>query len=89
MHPFLMQAIATDRIRDWQQRAEQARWIKEARHARPARQARPARELVAAALGPLGIRRVPPARPAPGRTGAAEGQPAGTGGRQAAGSRTT
>jgi hypothetical protein len=73
VHPYLMQALSTDRIRDWQQQAEQARWIKESRHARPARHAR---ELVAAALAPLGIRRVPPAQPAAGRTGAAEGQPA-------------
>ena len=63
MHPYLMQTLSADRIRDWHKRAEQARWIKEARHGRPARHARPARELVAAALGPLGIRRVPPARP--------------------------
>jgi hypothetical protein len=71
-----MQALSTERIRDWQQQAEQARWIKESRHARAARRVRPARELVAAALAPLGIRRVPPAQPAAGRTGAAEGQPA-------------
>jgi hypothetical protein len=85
-----MQALAADRIRDWQQRAEQARWIKESRHARPARHARPtrpARELVAAALAPLGIRHVPPARPAAGRTGHAEGQPAGADERRSAGSR--
>ena len=87
MHPFLMQAIATDRIRDWQQRAEQARWIKEARRTRPARPARPARELVAAALAPLGIRRLPPAQPAEGRTGIAEGQPAAADERYSAGSR--
>ncbi len=86
MHPYLMQALSTDRIRDWQQRAEQARWIKEARRARPARAARPARELVAAALAPLGIRRVPPAHPAPGRTGLTEGRPAAADERHSAGS---
>ena len=85
MHPYLMQTLSADRIRDWHKRAEQARWIKEARHGRPARHARPARELVAAALGPLGIRRVPPARPMAGRTGAAERQSAD--GRQSAGTR--
>ena len=76
MHPYLMQTLSADRIRDWQQRAEQDRWIKESRRARRARHPRPTRELVAAALAPLGIRRVPPAQPAAGRTGAAEGQPA-------------
>ncbi len=86
MHPYLMQALSTDRIRDWQQRAEQARWIKEARRARPARAARPARELVAAALAPLGIRRVPPAQSAPGRTGLTEGPPAAADERHSAGS---
>ena len=95
MDPYLMQALATDRIRDWQRRAEQARWIREARqdrparHARPARQARPARELIAAALEPLGVRRVPPARPAEHRTGATEGQSAAAGGRQSAGTRVS
>ena len=87
MHPYLMQALATDRIRDWHRQAEQARWIKESRRARPARQARPARELVAAALGPLGIRRVPPAQQAAGRTGGAEGRPATADERRSAGSR--
>ena len=87
MHPYLMQALSTDRIRDWQQQAEQARWIKESRHARPAHHARAARELVAAALAPLGIRRVPPAQPAAGRTGDAEGQQAAAGGRRSAGTR--
>ena len=87
MHPNLMRTLAADRIRDWQRRAEQERWIKEARRARPARQARPARELVAAALGPLGIRRVPPARPIAGRTAATEGQRATAEGRQSAGTR--
>jgi hypothetical protein len=86
VHPYLMQALSTDRIRDWQQQAEQARWIKESRHARPAHYARGARELVAAALAPLGIRRVPPAQPAAGGT-AAEGQPAAADGRRSAGTR--
>jgi hypothetical protein len=76
-----MQTLSADRIRDWQRRAEQARWIKEARHGRPVR------ELVAAALGPLGIRRVPPARPMAGRTGTAERQSAAADGRQSAGTR--
>jgi len=84
VHPYLMQALSADRIRDWQRRAEQARWIKEARPARPAR---PARELVAAALAPLGIRRVAPAHPAAGRTGGAEGRPAAADERRSAGSR--
>ena len=87
MHPYLMQTLSADRIRDWQQRAEQARWIKESRHGRPAHHARPVRELVAAALEPLGIRRVPPARPVAGRTGTAERQPAAADGRQSAGTR--
>ena len=90
MHPYLMQTLSTDRIRDWQRQAEQARWIKEARHARharPARPARPARELVAAALAPLGIRHVPPAQPAADRTGAGEGQPAAADGCRSAGTR--
>ncbi len=87
MHPYLMQALATDRIRDWQQQAEQARWIKESRRARPAHHARPARELVAAALAPLGIRHVPPAQPAADRTGAGEGQPAAADGCRSAGTR--
>ena len=87
MHPYLMQTLSTDRIRDWQRQAEQARWIKEARHARHARPARPARELVAAALAPLGIRRIPPAQNAAGRTGTTEGQPAAADRRQSAGSR--
>lgn len=86
MHPYLMRTLSADRIRDWQQRAEQARWIKESRPARPAHHPRPARELVAAALAPLGIRRVPPAQPA-GRTGGAEGQPATADERRSAGSR--
>ena len=89
MDPYLMQALSTDRIRDWRRRAEQERWIKEARQARPARRARPARELIAAALEPLGIRRVPPARPAEHRTSAAEGQSAAAGGRQSAGTRVS
>jgi hypothetical protein len=89
VHPYLMQTLSADRIRDWQRQAEQARWIKESRHARPAHHARPARELIAAALGPLGIRRVPPARPAADRTGTAEGQPAAADGRQSAGTRVT
>jgi hypothetical protein len=76
VHPYLMQTLSTDRIRDWQQQAEQARWIKESRRARPARQPRPARELVAAALAPLGIRRVPPSQPAAGRASGGEGRPA-------------
>ena len=87
MHPYLMQTLSADRIRDWQRRAEQARWITEARHGRPARHARPVRELGAAALEPLGIRRVPPARPVAGRTGPAERQPAAADGRQSAGTR--
>jgi hypothetical protein len=87
VHPYLMQALSTYRIRDWQQQAEQARWIKESRHARPARHARAARELVAAALAPLGIRRVPPTQPAAGRTGGGEGQPAPADGRRSAGTR--
>jgi hypothetical protein len=82
-----MQTLSADRIRDWHKRAEQARWIKEARHGRPARHARPARELVAAALGPLGIRRVPPARPMAGHTSTAERQSAAADGRQSAGTR--
>jgi hypothetical protein len=80
-----MRVLATDRIKGWQQRAEQARWIREARNARPARPARSARELVAAALAPLGIRRVPPAQPTAGRTGLADGQSAAAGERQSAG----
>jgi hypothetical protein len=87
VHPYLMQTLSTDRIRDWQRQAEEARWIKESRHARPARPARPARELVAAALAPLGIRRIPRARNAAGRTGTADGQPAAADRRQSAGSR--
>ena len=87
MHPYLMQTLSRDRISDWQRRAEQARWVKESRHARPVRPARPARELVAAALAPLGIRRVPPAQDAAGRSGTAEGQPAAADRRQSAGSR--
>ena len=93
MHPYLMQALSADRIRDWQQQAEQARWIKESRHARPAHHARGAGELVAAALAPLGIRRVPRAQPPAGRTAAegqpaaAEGQPAAADGRRSAGTR--
>ena len=86
MHPYLMQTLSADRIRDWQQRAEQDRWIKESRRARPARHHRPARELVAAALAPLGIRRVPPAQPA-GRAGGAERQSATADERRSAGSR--
>jgi hypothetical protein len=82
VHPYLMRILATDQIKDWQQRAEQERWIKEARNARPAR---PAGELVAAALAPLGIRRVQPAQPTAGRTGPAEEQPAAAGGRRPAG----
>ena len=87
MHPYLMQTLSRDRISDWQRRAERARWIKESRHARPVRHARPARELVAAALAPLGIRRIPSAQDAAGRTGTAEGQPAAADRRQSAGSR--
>jgi len=87
VHPYLMRTLSADRIRDWQQRAEQERWIKESRRARPARHHRPARELVAAALAPLGIRRVPPAQPAAGRADGAEGQPATAGERSSAGSR--
>ena len=87
MHPYLMQTLSADRIRGWQQRAEQERWIKESRRARPARHPRPARELIAAALAPLGIRRVPPAQPAAGRAGGAEGQPATADERSSAGSR--
>ena len=85
MHPYLMQVLATDRIKDWQQRAEHERWIKEARRARPARPSRPAGELVAAALAPLGIRRVQPARPTAGRTSPADEQPAAAGERRSAG----
>jgi hypothetical protein len=81
-----MQTLSADRIRDWQQRAEQDRWIKESRRARPARHPRPARELVAAALAPLGIRRVPPAQPA-GRAGGGERQAATADERRSAGSR--
>ena len=87
MHPYLMQTMSTDRIRDWQRQAEQDRWVKESRRARPHRPARSARELVAAALAPLGLRRVPPARETAGRTGTAEGQPAAAGRRQSAGNR--
>jgi hypothetical protein len=86
VHPYLMQALSADRIRDWQQQAEQARWIKESRHARPAHHARGAREVVAAVLAPLGIRRVPRAQPPAART-AAEGQPAAADGRRSAGTR--
>jgi len=82
-----MRTLSADRIRDWQQRAERERWIKQARRARPARQSRPARELVGAALTPLGIRRIPPAQPAAGRTGGADGQPASADERKTAGSR--
>ena len=87
MHPYLMRTLSEDRIRDWRQRAELDRWIKESRRARPARHPRPARELVGAALAPLGIRRVPPAQNAAGRTGTAEGQSAAADRRQSAGSR--
>jgi hypothetical protein len=82
-----MQTLSRDRISDWQRHAEQARWVKESRRARPPRPARPARELVAAALAPLGFRRVPPAHDAARRTGTAEEQPAAAGRRQSAGSR--
>ena len=85
MHPYLMQTLSRDRISDWQRQAEQERWIKESRRARPACHHRSARELVAAALAPLGIRRVPPAQPT-GRAGA-EGQPARADERRSAGSR--
>jgi hypothetical protein len=87
VHPYLMQTLSRDRISDWQRRAEQDRWLKESRHARPARQARAARELVAAALAPLGIRRMPPAQDAAARAGTAEGQPAVADRHQSAGSR--
>jgi hypothetical protein len=87
VHPYLMQTLSKDRISDWHRRAERARWIKESRHARPARAARPARELVAAALAPLGIRRIQPAQDAAGRTGTAEGQSAAADRCQSAGSR--
>ena len=87
MHPYLMQTLSADRIRDWQRRAEQERWIKESRRARPARHPRPARELVAAALAPLGIRRVPPPQPVAGQADGAEGQPATADERRSAGSR--
>jgi hypothetical protein len=87
VHPYLMQTLSADRIRDWQQRAEQARWIKEARQGRPARHPRPARQLVAAALEPLGIRRVPPARPMAGRTGTTERQSAAADRRRSGGTR--
>jgi hypothetical protein len=85
VHPYLMQVLATDRIKSWQQWAEQARWVREARSARPARAARPGREMVAAALAPLGIRRVQPAQPTAGRTGPADGQPVAAGERRSAG----
>jgi hypothetical protein len=85
VHPYLMQVLATERIKGWQQQAEQARWVKEARSAGLARPARPARELVAAALAPLGIRRVQPAQPTAGRTGPAEEQPAAAAERRSAG----
>ena len=87
MHPYLMQTLSRDRISGWQREAEQARWLKESRHARAVRPARPARQLVAAALAPLGIRRIPPAQNAAGRTGAAEGQSAAADRRQSADSR--
>ena len=87
MHPYLMQTLSTDRIRDWQQQAEQARWIKQSRRTRPARHPRPARELVAAALAPLGIRRVPPAQPAAARPDGDEARPATADERSSAGSR--
>ena len=87
MHPYLMQALSTDRIRDWQQQAEQARWIKESRHARPAHHARAARELVAAALAPLGIRRVPPARRRRAGPAPPKGSQAAADGRRSAGTR--
>ena len=87
MHPYLMQTLARDRISGWQRQAEQARWLKESRHARAVRPTKPARQLVAAALAPLGIRRIPPAQEMAGRTGTAEGQSEAAGGRQAAGSR--
>jgi len=85
VHPYLMQVLATDRIEGWQQQAERSRWIKEARSARPAKPTRPARELVAAALAPLGIRRVQPAQSTAGRTGPADGQRAAAGERRSAG----
>ena len=87
MHPYLMRTLSEDRIRDWRQRAELDRWIKESRRARPARHPRPARELVGAALAPLGIRRVPPAQPAAAPAEGAQGQPATADERRSAGSR--
>jgi hypothetical protein len=87
VHPYLMQALSRDRISGWQRQAEQARWLKESRHARAVRPARPARQLVAAALAPLGIRRIPPAQEMAGRTGTGEGQSAAADRRQSAGTR--
>lgn len=67
MHPYLTEALAAERIRDWQQQAARAQLAKRSRRAGRARGP------VAAGRPPLRAGRVPPAQPEPVSAGLPRG----------------
>jgi hypothetical protein len=73
----MTEILAAERVKDWQQQAEQARLINRARRAR-----RAWLMPYAARLALLRSRHVPAARPMAGPPSAAEGRPARAGERQ-------
>ena len=77
MHPYIMQTLAAERIRGWQQQAASARRVKEARRARRAWMMPLAARLVL-----LRSRHILSAQPVTSRHSVAEGRPAAAGGRR-------
>jgi len=71
VHPHITQTLAAERVKGWQQEAEQARLASGARRAR-----RAWLMPYAARLALLRGRHVPASRPAAGPRGIAEGRPA-------------
>ncbi len=71
MHPYMTEILAAERVKDWQQQAEQARLANRARRVR-----RVWLMPYAARLVLLRSRHVRVARPVAGPPGAAEGRPA-------------
>ena len=71
MHPYMTEILAAERVKGWQEQAEQARLVNRARRAR-----RAWLMPYAARLALLRGRHVRAARPVAGTPGAGEGRPA-------------
>jgi hypothetical protein len=82
VHPHLAQSLTTERIREWQKEAAQARLARQARHGRRSWRGwgawRTRTPAPASLTSPSG-RPVPPAQPVTGRPGAAGDRPVAAG----------